>query len=199
MLNTQQGLSLTESMIALVIGMGVVVTSTSAALHLNQRIARLQHEVMLHEEWLMLSHFMTTQLQRAGYQASTISNIVNTDLPLQLPVVISNHPSSENNSCVLFSYDKNSDGKWSIKSPAEHLGFRLFDKAIEYRVANKGCDTSGWFDMTDPNTTVVTKFTLQVKEYTSELAVLGITLHMFHRDCGAKANHQFGVKVHYAW
>ncbi len=186
-------------MIALVIGMGVVVTSTSAALHLNRRITLLQHELQLYEEWLMLSQFITTQLQRAGYQARTISDIVNTDLPPQLPVAISNHPLSENNSCILFSYDKNNDGKWSIKSPAEHLGFRLFNKAIEYRVANKSCEASGWFDMTDPNTTVVTKFTLQINQYTPEFAVLGVTLHMLHKDCNAQANHQFDVKVRYAW
>ena len=66
----------------------------------------------------------------------------------------------------MFSYDKNSDGVVSL-SQGEWFGYRLNKKAIEYRVAGSTCDQSGWFDLTDTQTTVATKFSVNLKHASS--------------------------------
>ncbi|GEA11863.1 prepilin peptidase dependent protein B [Alteromonas sp. KUL49] len=199
MLSIPRGLSLTESVIALFIGVSVVIASTSASLHLHHKITTLTHSMQIQEEWLTLTQFITSQLQRAGYRAMNISDVIAVTHSPALPVVISKHPLSAQNSCVLFSNDKDRDGQWSTKSPSEHLGFRLYNQALEYRVSNKACHAAGWFDMTDPNTTSVSKFDIKVAHQERDFVLLGITLHLNHKDCDAKAHHQFFVKVQHAW
>ncbi|MDO6566201.1 hypothetical protein Q4561_03945 [Alteromonas sp. 1_MG-2023] len=171
------GFTLVELTIAMALSTTLILFSTIGAANIARDLTYFQQQLALHSELRLLSHSIALQLKRAGYVARTFEEILADSTLLPPTITISEHPSEVNRSCILFSYDKNANGEISKKNPAELLGFRLRNDALEYRIATKNCDQGGWHDLTDTKEIKVTAFS--------------ITLH-------AKVNNAPVYKVHLA-
>jgi prepilin peptidase dependent protein B len=159
---TSSGATLVELTIAMAISTALVLFSAMGAATISQELGYFQQQLTLQSELRLMSRSLSLQLQRAGYVARTFEEIFANGALLPPPIEISHHPLEVENSCVLFSYDKNADGDISHENPAELLGFRLRNKALEYRVASKSCEQGGWHDLTDASELNVTQFTISL-------------------------------------
>lgn len=155
------GFTLIELSIALLISSSFILFATSAAMHIGEGLTRLKQQALLKNEARLLIQTVSIQIKRAGYVAQSFNEVLSHSAQFPGSVVIGNHPSSPANSCVLFSYDKNSDGGISAQLPAEMLGFRLHNHALEYRVDQKSCEQGGWHDMNNTKEFAVTLFSIQ--------------------------------------
>ncbi|CAD5266252.1 Prepilin peptidase dependent protein B [Alteromonas sp. 38] len=159
---TSSGITLVELTIAMAISTTLVLFSAMGAATISKELGYFQQQLALHSELRLLSQSLSLQLQRAGYVARTFEEIFANGVLLPPSIEISHHPLEVENSCVLFSYDKNADGDITHEDPAELLGFRLRNKALEYRVASKSCAQGGWHDLTDASELYVTQFTISL-------------------------------------
>lgn len=184
----KMGFSLIELIIAMAIGAAVLLIATSSVLTLAHSLNALHQRMVLESELRLLTQTLSLQLTRAGYIAysnldenSSASQLSSNQLPPALEV--DRHPSHAPNSCVLFAYDKNHDGEISASSPSELLGFRLHDKALEYRVAGKSCSQSGWHDLSDKKKIEVSAFSVTpLSHYINERVIkIFIAVQATHR------------------
>lgn len=170
MLKVELGFSLTELMIASVLGL--IVTAAALQLYLTQlrasgdslRLSRLNHE--LHASLDLL----TTELRRSGYWAGEPGLDAVTDNPFQRPendLRRGQHPDESAHSCLLYSYDLNADkrvgvgpsGRAAVQTShanLEQFGLRLRHAQLQLR--NGGprfdCETGSWQSISDPDTEV---------------------------------------------
>lgn len=163
------GYSLTELLVACSLASLVIAAVATQAAQSHIAHSSIQHATSVEDDMRALQSTITQHLSKAGYIYSnnTLSPFSTTISASEHFKITTGHRESEpENSCVMFSYDKNSDGVVSL-SQGEWFGYRLNNKAIEYRVAGSTCDQSGWFDLTDTQTTVATKFSVNLKHATS--------------------------------
>lgn len=155
-----RGFTLTELMMALTISGAFFVSATGISLGHLKRQTVLQHKLALMEEVTLLKQAVSTELRRAGYVHLPLTEYMSAPEALQVfgTVHIDAHPGEANQSCILFSYDKNQNGRQDASLPAEKLGFRLKNKAIEYRIAGRHCRQSGWQDLSSPEKITITNF-----------------------------------------
>ena len=172
----QKGFSLTELMISNVIGILVIVAATRFSASLHYTLINTQLANALEDELRSLQQLITLQIGRADYityptSLLTIQNLMTSAVSSTLQ--ISHFGSEHTNSCITFSYDKDNSGSYEHEQN-ELLGYRLRNKAIEYRVSSKQCNQGGWHDLTDAKTTSITRFHLALTADTS----WGKTIHV---------------------
>lgn len=165
--------TLIELLISLLLGSMVVLAITTALVNVSQQILWLQQVSRLNNELSVVSSLIEQQMLNMGYDAHAI--IRKQSVPRQLSpfaksLVISAYPGEQTDSCILFSYDKNHDGKLSLKSPNERFGFRLNNKAIEFRIKGADCAKKKWQDLTDSKNISIdnVKFLLQQSNFGSQ-------------------------------
>lgn len=164
---TQRGISLTGLLVALAIGGLLLSIASSFAARVLVNHTLMQHTLRMEDELNRLVQLMVSEVARAGYDGTAAMRAYHGQsraLSLFYPaLMIDHHPAEPANSCVLFGYDKNHDGLRTMNSPAEILGFRLRNQAVEYRIAGKTCSAGGWQDLSDPATSriVLLSFTLE--------------------------------------
>jgi prepilin peptidase dependent protein B len=151
----QNGFTLIEIMIALVIGL--IVVGGSIAVYITTirgssdiaRSARLNHDM---DSALAL---MVNDIRRAGYWGGAMVGSDSRDNPFTVSGTTDLQiPSS---SCVLYTYDADIDGPdpntTGIKTPTdltddvdsdEYYGFRLNSGNIQMRSSNIACNAGGW-------------------------------------------------------
>ena len=168
--DSASGFSITELMVACALsGLLIAAVSTYAAQSHND-LASLQHATSIEEDMRAVQSTISRHLSRAGFIQDT--NVLTPFISLQnnnnglSNVAISQRVGEPPNSCITFSYDKSGDGLISV-SQGEFFGYRLHDKAIEYRVGGKTCLQGGWFDLTDPQTVKVTQFSANLLHQSS--------------------------------
>lgn len=161
------GVTLVEMLVALVVGSIVLASLMSFYVFIVQHSKRSLEITRLDQELYLAMDVMSHDVRRAGYWAHAQNDIgtgaltnpfMQTDTDLQV---------SSSNDCILFSYDKNSDGTLPALGAAndERYGFRLNGNVIQYRIVSGSfaCDsTSGWEDLTDPNIINVTNLSFTV-------------------------------------
>ena len=163
------GYSLTEVIVACGFASIVITAVATHAAQSHMTHSSIQHAASVEDDMRALQSTIARHLSKAGFIYS-INSLSQVGLaPNEEPVfeiTTDNYPSEPENSCVTFSYDKNKDGVVS-QAQGEFFGYRLHNKAIEYRVAGNTCKQSGWFNLTDTRTTVATKFTVVRAHYSS--------------------------------
>lgn len=158
-----RGFTLTEMMMAMTISSAFFVSATSiSASHLQRQVV-LQHKLALMEEISLLEQAISTELRRAGFISLPLADyLLSPDkLPPFRSMDIDAFPGEASQSCITFSYDKNKNGTLDTSSPAEQLGFRLRDNAIEYRMSGRTCRQKGWQDLSTPGKIAVTAFSVE--------------------------------------
>jgi len=152
------------TLISLMIGLAVASALLSAAL-LWARTSLTTHQLVLkttamEDELSRLIQLMRSQIRRAGYDGLTATRLLSqkprSDSPFYPAFTINAHPEEMTDSCILFHYDKNHNGVKNAQHPSEQMGFRLRQQAIEYRMSNRLCHSSGWHDLTSVTVLVIT-------------------------------------------
>ncbi|MBI6339131.1 prepilin peptidase-dependent protein [Proteus vulgaris] len=152
-----------------------------------------QLDIFLRERLLVLE----AQLRRTGYCYDSCVNTLKPNGLAESSLKIGQYPLQEKNSCVIFAYDINSNGKWEPPSSKEsdYFGYRLKNGQLEQRRGVKDCASSGWQRFFESNEIEVTEFTL--RSYSKPHLIKGMSLFYlsvslkFH----LKQNHK--VKSHY--
>lgn len=150
MLTVLRGTTLVELLVALAITSAFFASAATLTLQQLARLATLHHQLMLEEDIRLVVRAVRTELQRAGYVALPLEQRLSppSSAAVFAQLTRAEYPGEQANSCVLFAYDKNKNGIAERHNPAELLGFRLRDGALEYRMAGRTCVQSGWQDIT---------------------------------------------------
>ncbi|MBR9885081.1 MAG: prepilin-type N-terminal cleavage/methylation domain-containing protein [Oceanospirillales bacterium] len=163
----EAGFTLIEMMIALLLGLivtGIAISMYVSTLGITKQTVT---SVRLSQELRTVMDMMVRDIRRAGYWAGdVIANNPHAVVSGGLPVNVFQSPNAAAaDSCVVLSYDYDSDGSATI----EHLmGYRLDDtqNAIEVLWASSSTLTGGvdcsvlpgnWQNLTDQNSTVITE------------------------------------------
>ena len=164
MTNKQQGLTLIEMMIAMLIGIiisGAVITifvSNIKSVTDNMKMTRLNQELR------GTMTFISDEIKRAGYSADATNSAFITDFNF-----------AAGSSCLRYSYDEDGDG---TQDADERFGFQLNTNAIRWsnNVTTTDCSDGTWQRITDTAIATVTAFTI------TESAIGVGTININHLD-----------------
>ncbi|MBG3081560.1 prepilin peptidase-dependent protein [Proteus mirabilis] len=118
-----------------------------------------QLDIFLRERLLVLE----TQLRRTGYCYGDCVNTLKVGGLQVSPLKIGQYPNQGKNSCVIFAYDINSNGRWEppLSKESDYFGYRLKKGQLEQLRGVKDCASSGWQQFFENNEIEVTEFILQ--------------------------------------
>lgn len=166
----QKGLSLVELMITITLGLLLMAALTSVfsnTIGVNSRSLKLSQ---LHEEATAIMGLMISDIRRTGYRgdaARLVYDPANASTAFNNTIVISQQTGEAANSCILFSYDEDSDG---IHDGApENFGFRLSGDQIQRRQASATCDDGGWQNATTTDMLIVNRLVFTLTEQMIDL------------------------------
>ncbi len=161
-------------------GLGLGLLGAVAAL-LGQSIgfsAQLQQWSQSEQELSAVVALMQQDISRFASLGRSVAEVKESAVnPFKNSLHIAQHRGELANSCLLFGYDTNGNGKMDTDSPNELLGFRLKDSAIEIRQRGAKCDEGGWQDLTDTRFIRVTRVEFeydQVQQASLQLPTLTI-------------------------
>jgi prepilin-type N-terminal cleavage/methylation domain-containing protein len=153
---TQKGFSLIEMMIAAAIGLLLLSSVMSLFTSSMKHTSDSNRLIRLNQELDSVIDLMAGELRRAGYNGTSNNGTYlatnNTSFGVTIP--------SGQNSCIVYSYDKNSDGAIDNN---EKFGFRLQNNIVQYSESVDSCDGT-WQPITDPSAIVVTALTFSIVE-----------------------------------
>lgn len=176
-----RGFTFTELMVALVINFiifaALITVFNNNLTHYNKTISSNRLFEQLQGAMLL----MTSDIRRAGFWANAANDVgldQNNNPFMTNAMDISINGS---NNCILFGYDRNSDGALatiSSSSDDERYGFRLMNGVLQARPpgASFACDAAAtnWENVTDPSITVTAlTFTLNQTTLTTGPGVKG--------------------------
>lgn len=146
----QNGLTLIEMMIAMVIGL-LIVGSVITMFITNVRSFRdTVAMTRLNQELRGVMTFISDEVKRAGYSA---------DPDIAAPTFMDDLAVSAG--CIRYAYDENENG---VRDGNERYGFRLNSNAIEWNrnITSADCSTASttWEDITETNIANITAFTI---------------------------------------
>ena len=166
----QGGFSLTELMVGTLVGLVVLAgalhlySATAAAGADNLRMARLSHELRA------LEGLIRADLRRAGFWAFRPGIEKPGDNPFMRPphaLRIGQALGETADSCILYSYDRNGDGRVGVGRQGrpgprhavdhvEEFGLRLHRGSVQIRTGGQpfDCDGGQWQDLTGADTLV---------------------------------------------
>lgn len=174
----QKGFTLVELMIALALGlvvMGGALSMVTSILATNISMLKITR---LDQELKAVMMMITRDLRRAGSHGRIAEDILAGHIIFPDP--FSEIHVSADSHCILFSYDKESDGALDTN---DRYGFRLDteDKAIEIRKAGANCVEGGWENVTDENAIEITALEIEdLSPPSISSAGYQISLRQFH-------------------
>lgn len=169
----QQGLTLIEMMIAMVLGLfvtAVIITVFSTNVRSSTENLKM---IRLNQELRGAMLLMADELKRAGYSAD--SN--NSDFMAELDV-------SSDRKCIQFAYDVNSN---SSLDNTEKIGYLLTSETVKRKTNISDCtDSTGWLSVTNENISRITTLefnidssinTNNVSTYTAWTTTTGLSVY----------------------
>lgn len=181
----QQGLSLIELMVALLIGSILIVGVLAVvATTLKESTRNLQKQRLMIEIQSAMND-MVYDIRRAGYWSNATSMVgsnANTN-----PFMTTADITTPTSNCILLSYDINNNSSLpnlNTNPDDERYGYRLSNGAIQARITSTSYDCSsstGWVNTTDPNVIKVTNLTFTLSTPTTNINNTGSTSTMTER------------------
>jgi len=146
--NRQQGITLIEMMIAMLIGLilsGAVISifvSNVKSSTENMRMMRLNQELR------GTMTFISDELKRAGFSADATNSDFMGDFNFNVA-----------SSCLRYSYDEDGNG---LQGTDERFGFQLTASAVRWsnNVTTTNCSNGTWQNVTDTTIAPITAFTV---------------------------------------
>lgn len=161
-MSRQRGVTLVELMIASAIGLiaiaAILTVYAATVRHSNEQLGTAH----LHHQLFGLLHLISTDIQRAGYWHFDTSKQAAGDNPFvtgKNSLRSHAYPDENNNSCILFAYDLDKDGRVGIgqcdnaRCPdsadadnVKQFGFRLRNLSVQSRYGGNdaACDSGYW-------------------------------------------------------
>lgn len=179
----EQGFSLVEMMIALVLGLllvaGVLALFT-ATIGSNRDLARIHQ---LEDELHASAELIARDLRRAGGTGKP-SPIPNASYAFGLDIP-SAYTGEAANSCLTFRYDLDADGVLDTATGDERFGYRLKQGVLQSRGGGLACTTDGspgWQNVTTPTMVEVTQLSFAVQTAAAgDMDVRKVTLTLVGR------------------
>ncbi len=180
-----RGFTLTELLVVLVINL--LLFSALITLYL----ANLNHyrktldNMRLNQQLQSVLILMSNDIRRAGYWANASTDIGTNQNNNPFMTSSTNISVNAGADCILFSYDKNSDGLFPAINPAiddEQYGYRLNNQVLQARPpgAPFSCtaSASSWENMTNTSNIQITNltFTLTTSTITTGPGIKGIIM-----------------------
>jgi prepilin-type N-terminal cleavage/methylation domain-containing protein len=158
-----RGFSLVELMVALVAGLIVIgsvlafTVSTVRAYNENIQSTRLTQDLRTSMNLVM------RELRRAGFDADSVTRVLSASNPSAFTAM------AVNGECVTYQYDR------TDSSEVRGIRRNAATGALQMNASNSTVDcngTTGWVDVSDPQTLEITKFTpaLKTASFCTELA-----------------------------
>ena len=173
----QQGITIVELLVALLISTFLLASILGFYILSVQNSKETLTMIRLNQELHMIMDVMENQIRRAGYWANATNDIGTGALTNPFMQPDTNIKISNNNECILFSYDENNDGALPAlgTSDDERFGFRLSNNTVQFRMpsAKFNCDDTdtSWKEITDPKVTNIND--LNFSESVETLSLLG--------------------------
>lgn len=157
------GMMLMECLFAIAIS-GILFLSISRAF--PQIMNTLLHSYQQHQLDIFLRErllVLETQLRRTGYCHGDCANVSQSKALHISPLKIGQYSYQEKNSCIIFAYDVNGNGRWDAPSSKEsdYFGYRLKNGQLEQLRGVKNCTSSGWQRFFESHEIEVTEFILR--------------------------------------
>lgn len=160
MLKKQQGISIIEVLIALVITTIIVSAIVGLLANSIDTSRQLTTTAKLDQALNNTLETIARDIQRAGYNTNATTSATNlffATSPIKDDVTV-----NTNSDCITFSYQV--DATTTPTTGVNRFGFRLSNNAIQYRTTAAGagpCNAgSGWENLTDPNIVTISAFTI---------------------------------------
>ncbi|MDP2559641.1 hypothetical protein [Psychrobium sp. 1_MG-2023] len=171
----QQGLSLVEFMVSIVVSMIAMVsilglyTIGFAVDHKSVKLSRL------HNEMTAITSLLSGEIKRAGYvdnaeniiltpqanaNASRCSPVIDGCSPLEYRTLsLSQYTGEINNSCIIFAYDQ---APFGMLGDNDRMGYRINDGIVEVRAGGQNCSGDDWEPLTDISLMRISNFAFNV-------------------------------------
>ncbi|CDL82261.1 prepilin peptidase-dependent protein [Xenorhabdus szentirmaii] len=152
----QTGFSLLEVVVAMLISSVIFVAMTRSYPILSGQSLDLYRKYRLHYLVNRTVHLMEKDIRRAGYCQDKIQCKGN-------PLAIRNKNMERINSCFIIAFDLNLNNKWenSEHIESEFFGYRLNNRALEWKRGAGDCQGNGWERLFDPKEIVIDDFHLE--------------------------------------
>ncbi|OTA16703.1 peptidase [Xenorhabdus vietnamensis] len=165
----QEGFSLLEIMIALLISSVIFVAMTKTYPVLSVQILDLYRKYRLHYLVSRTAYLIEKDIRRAGY-------CLEKKQCEGAPLIIKKKNTETANSCFIAAFDLNLNNRWEKPDhiESEFFGYRLNNRALEWKRGAEDCQETGWERLFDPKEIVIDVFHLE-KSRTKD-GVIFITL-----------------------
>ncbi|MDX7987101.1 prepilin peptidase-dependent protein [Xenorhabdus sp. 12] len=149
----QAGYSLLEIIIAMLISSVIFIAMTKTYPVLSNQVLELYRKYRLNYLVNRTVHLMEKDIRRAGY-------CQNIKLCEGESLVIKNKNTEPANSCIIVAFDLNLNDRWEKPehTESEFFGYRLNNRALEWKRGAANCQESGWERLFDPKEVVVDTF-----------------------------------------
>ncbi|HGJ5856626.1 prepilin peptidase-dependent protein [Arsenophonus nasoniae] len=169
----QQGFSLIEVLISLIISSIVFLAIITLYPLLTQQINRLYqtyHLDMMARQFLLM---LEKDARRSGYCFGDCVGVA---------LKISEKEGEAEHSCIHLIYDYNLDGKWekAKDETSDFFIYRMHQGRLQIHRSREDCEGQGWINLFDPNQIVVSQFAL-TKVTMGEKRFLTVFLSLFPR------------------
>jgi len=154
----QQGVTLVELLVGLLVGLVVLGAATAAFLNSLGAQTDNLHLARLNQDMRSMMDIMTRDIRRAGFVTSDPST--NSASLLANPFFSADKDIRvlSGGSCIVYSYNADDDTPPVVDSN-EHYGFRLSDDGIlqmrSSGTTNTACDDGSWESITEPEITII--------------------------------------------
>jgi|WetSurSiteA1Bulk_404760.scaffolds.fasta_scaffold00137_10 prepilin peptidase dependent protein B len=166
MMKKQQGLTLIEIMIALVLGLFIIAVTLTIYINIIKSSGDTMKSARLNHDLGMTMSLMTNDIKRAGYWGGAVIGASSLNNPFTVDELTSPATAARTNvqiltansttvadpgTCILYTYDADGDG---VVDPNEYYGFRLNVGSIQMRTTGTttaNCTDGNWERITDEN------------------------------------------------
>lgn len=142
----QSGITLIELMIAMILG--ILVSGAIITIFITNVKSATENIKMVHlnQELRTVMGFVSDEIKRTGYSASSDEDYMGAW-------------DTSTANCVIYSYDQNADGS-AYAAATDRLGFRLSGGVVSWGQNVTSCAAGTWQPLTDTGIANITAFTL---------------------------------------
>lgn len=158
--NRQTGITLIELMIALILGLFVSAAIITIFITNVKSTTENVRTLKLNQELRAAMSFMSDEIKRAGYSASS-----DEDYMAAWDTTTAN--------CVIYAYDQNADGS-AYAAASDRYGFRLANNEISWGQSITSCvaPAANWQPLTEEEVASITAFTITPNPITAGSLVI---------------------------
>ncbi|WP_340617371.1 prepilin peptidase-dependent protein [Xenorhabdus entomophaga] len=187
----QAGFSLLEIMVAMLISSVIFIAMTKTYPVLSGQVFDLYRKYRLHYLVNRTVYLMEKDIRRAGYCQDKKQCEGE-------PLVIKNKNTEPASSCFIVAFDLNLNNRWEKPDhiESEFFGYRLNNRALEWKRGVDNCQENGWERLFDPKEIVIDAFHLEKSQAKKGLifVTLSIQAHWL-KSSSIAYHHQTTIRL----